>query len=214
MIISLKIQCQQLTRLCRLNVQDLFISDTSSWPSSISTGLGPMEPDQALKKKAGDEQDTLPRQSLECLEYLKNVQRFQLKMIAKRVNGYFNILPASKLFTIFIQMNKFCKYALSELLRLKLGDCPIEKRLVPMVDYLDRHRMALQKYVYPDCFSAIMKFMWECLLQASQIEYTRAPLCDHTYHAGHNTGGYNNNVVQWIAVILQHEIQNIKPKFT
>ena len=62
-------------------------------------------------------------------------------------------------------MNKFCKIALSELLGLKLSNCSIEKRLVPVVDYLDRHRVALRKYVYPECFSAIMGHVWECLLQ-------------------------------------------------
>lgn len=62
-------------------------------------------------------------------------------------------------------MNKFCKIALSELLGLKLINCQIENRLFPVVDYLERHRVALQKYVYPDCFSAIMEHVWENLLQ-------------------------------------------------
>ena len=62
-------------------------------------------------------------------------------------------------------MNKFCKMALSELLGLKLGDCLIGKRLFPVVDYLERHRVALQKYIYPECFCAIMEHVWERLLQ-------------------------------------------------
>ena len=70
-------------------------------------------------------------------------------------------------------MNKFCKVALSELLGLRLADCPIEKRLEPLMDYLERHRVALQKYVYPDCFSAIMEHVWECLLQVSESDQVR-----------------------------------------
>lgn len=61
-------------------------------------------------------------------------------------------------------MNKFCKMALFELLGLRL-ECSIEKRLFPVVDYLERHRVALKKYVYPECFCAIMEHVWECLLQ-------------------------------------------------
>lgn len=67
-------------------------------------------------------------------------------------------------------MNKFCKVALSELLGLRLSDdYSIDKRLFPLVDYLGRHRVALQKYVYPECFTAIMEHVWECLLQVCRI---------------------------------------------
>ena len=62
-------------------------------------------------------------------------------------------------------MNNFCKIALSELLSLKLHNCGIEKRLFPVVDYLERHRRALRKYIYPECFRDIMEHIWECLLQ-------------------------------------------------
>lgn len=62
-------------------------------------------------------------------------------------------------------MNNFCKIALCELLSLKLSDCAIEKRLFPVVDYLERHRRALHKYIYPECFKDIMEHVWECLLQ-------------------------------------------------
>ena len=64
-------------------------------------------------------------------------------------------------------MNKFFKPALSLLLELKLGECSIEKRLCPLVTFLSRHRHALQKYIYPDCFSRIMQFLWEYILQVS-----------------------------------------------
>lgn len=82
-----------------------------SWPSSVSTGLGPMEPDaqQSLdgrshladstvggagtggnisgkKAETVDDKDMPPRQSLECLEYLKRIQDFQVRMIAIRVS--------------------------------------------------------------------------------------------------------------------------------
>ena len=67
-------------------------------------------------------------------------------------------------------MNKFCKRALSELLGLKLGSCPIEKRLKPVVDYLDRHRVALHKYVYPECYKQIMENLWDYLLQVRSGE--------------------------------------------
>lgn len=72
-------------------------------------------------------------------------------------------------------MNKFCKMALSELLGLKLNDCAIDKRLFPVVDYLERHRVALQKYVYPDCFSAIMEHVWEGLLQVNILFWCMLP---------------------------------------
>ena len=67
-------------------------------------------------------------------------------------------------------MNKFCKVALGELLGLRLGECAIEKRLFPVVDYLERHRLALQKYVYRLGFCAIMEHVWEGLLQVGLIE--------------------------------------------
>lgn len=63
------------------------------------------------------------------------------------------------------QMNKFFKPALSLLLELKLGDCSIEKRLYPLITFLARHRSALQKYIYPECFSTVMQYMWSCILQ-------------------------------------------------
>lgn len=75
--------------------------------------------------------------------------------------------------------------ALSELLGLKLSDCLIEKRLFPVVDYLQRHRVALQKYVYPDCFCAIMEHVWESLLQvrtggwASWRAWVAISACDY-----------------------------------
>ncbi len=82
-------------------------------------------------------------------------------------------------------MNKFCKMALSELLGLKLSDCSIEKRLVPVVDYLERHRVALRKYIYPDCFSAIMEHVWECLLQVCTCMFLSPRLFCSARHAMH-----------------------------
>lgn len=132
-----------------------------------------MEPDHwesrhtANKKAADDAPDSPPIQSLECLEYLRKVQQFQVKMIAIRVrmSAHVTCRETCMLMYSCLQMNKFCRVALYELLGLRLNDCPIEKRLQPVVDYLDRHRVALQKYVYPECFSAIMENVWECLLQ-------------------------------------------------
>jgi len=63
------------------------------------------------------------------------------------------------------QMNKFFKPALSLLLELKLGECSIEKRLYPLTTFLTRHRSALQKYIYPECFATTMKFMLDYILQ-------------------------------------------------
>ncbi len=61
-----------------------------SWPSSISTGLGPMEPDQATnnhyERKKAEPEDSPPKQSLECLQYLKQVQGHQVRMLAIRVS--------------------------------------------------------------------------------------------------------------------------------
>jgi hypothetical protein len=74
-------------------------------------------------------------------------------------------------------MNQFCKVALDELLGLKLSNCLIEKRLFPVVDYLQRHRVALQKYVYPDCFCAIMEHVWESLLQVSLTVWCAGCMC-------------------------------------
>ena len=73
-------------------------------------------------------------------------------------------------------MNKFCKMALFELLGLRL-ECSIEKRLFPVVDYLKRHRVALKKYVYPECFCAIMENVWECLLQVSVCVFVYVRVC-------------------------------------
>ncbi len=70
-------------------------------------------------------------------------------------------------FILCPQMNKFFKPALSLLLDLRLAACRIEKRLNPLVTFLDRHRTALRKYVYPECFDTIMKYLWECIVQVS-----------------------------------------------
>ncbi len=86
----------------------IFHADVTSWPSSVSTGLGPMEPDgqhshhaagacggggvasagaNGKKAAVSEDKDTPPRQSLECLEYLKRMQEFQVRMIAIRVSS-------------------------------------------------------------------------------------------------------------------------------
>jgi len=52
-----------------------------------------MEPDQASKSpdhsdtKQDQSNDSPPKKSLDCLHYLKDVQSYQLKMIAIRVSG-------------------------------------------------------------------------------------------------------------------------------
>ena len=66
---------------------------------------------------------------------------------------------------VCFQMNKFFKPALSLLLELKLEDCSIQKRLCPLITFLARHRSALQKYIYPECFSTVMQHMWGYILQ-------------------------------------------------
>ena len=63
------------------------------------------------------------------------------------------------------QMNKFFKPALSLLLELRLGDCSIDKRLRPLVTFLGRHRTALKRYIYPECFSKIILLLWKHILQ-------------------------------------------------
>ena len=74
----------------------------NSQPSSVSTGLGPMEPDDRTSRHRGNASgaggggggggkkvlDDVPGLSLECLEYLKTVQKFQVKMIALRVRKW------------------------------------------------------------------------------------------------------------------------------
>jgi hypothetical protein len=67
-------------------------------------------------------------------------------------------------------MNKFFRPALSLLLDLKLGECSIEKRLYPLITFLARHRSALQKYIYPECFNTTMEFMWDCIIQDLEEE--------------------------------------------
>ena len=67
-------------------------------------------------------------------------------------------------------MNKFFKPALSLLLELKLEECSIEKRLYPLTTFLTRHRSALQKYIYPECFATTMKYMWDYILQVGMID--------------------------------------------
>lgn len=62
-------------------------------------------------------------------------------------------------------MNKFFKPALSLLLELRLGESGIERRLHPLITFLTRHRSALQKYVYPECFHTLMNYLWGFILQ-------------------------------------------------
>ena len=62
-------------------------------------------------------------------------------------------------------MNKFFKPALSLLLELKLGECGIERRLHPLITFLTRHRSALQKYIYPECFHTLMNYLWNYIVQ-------------------------------------------------
>lgn len=66
-------------------------------------------------------------------------------------------------------MNTFFKPALSLLLELNLGDTGIERRLHPLVTFLTRHRAALRKYIYPECFTTLMNYLWSYILQVSRM---------------------------------------------
>lgn len=66
-------------------------------------------------------------------------------------------------------MNNFFKPALSLLLELKLVDYPLDKRLLPLVTFLERHRLALAKYLYPATFIVTMELLWGCILQVSKL---------------------------------------------
>ena len=66
-------------------------------------------------------------------------------------------------------MNNFFGPALSLLMDLKLRDCSIEKRLRPLMTFLKRHRTALQKYIYKECFDTIMEYLWEYILKVSSV---------------------------------------------
>ena len=65
-------------------------------------------------------------------------------------------------------MNTFFKPALSLLLELNLGDTGIERRLHPLITFLTRHRAALRKYIYPECFATLMNYLWSYILQVSR----------------------------------------------
>ena len=67
-----------------------------------------------------------------------------------------------------VQMNTFFKPALSLLLELNLGDTGIERRLHPLITFLTRHRAALRKYIYPECFATLMNYLWSYILQVSR----------------------------------------------
>ena len=76
-------------------------------------------------------------------------------------------------------MNKFFKPALSLLLDLKLIDYPIDKRLLPLLTFLERHRLALKKYLYPECFNVAMEYLWGYILQVSWSQPLCLLSCDH-----------------------------------
>ena len=65
-------------------------------------------------------------------------------------------------------MNTFFKPALSLLLELNLGDTGIERRLHPLITFLTRHRAALRKYIYTECFAMLMNYLWSYILQVSR----------------------------------------------
>ncbi|CAI8010058.1 hypothetical protein GBAR_LOCUS6673 [Geodia barretti] len=69
-----------------------------------------------------------------------------------------------------VQMNTFFKPALSLLLELNLGDTGIERRLHPLITFLTRHRAALRKYIYPECFATLMNYLWSYILQDLEEE--------------------------------------------
>lgn len=138
--------------------------ELSSIPSTISLGMGPMEPDEARKKEELPDVGFKSKESQQLLEYLQTIQKHQLKLLCLR-------------------MNMFFKPALSLLLELKLIDYPIDKRLLPLLTFLERHRLALQKYLYPACFSVTMEYLWEYILQdleaeAVQLRTKKRPVTD------------------------------------
>ena len=126
-------------------------------------------------------------ESHQLMEYLKNVQQCQLKMICVRVSyvenvtqppflqlNYYKQVYRALLLACFLihfvqQMNRFFKPALSLLLELKLGNCPISRRLEPLATFLSRHCTALKRYLYPSCFAQLMKFLWTYILEVSPI---------------------------------------------
>ena len=69
-------------------------------------------------------------------------------------------------------MNRFFKPALTLLLELKLGDCPISRRLDPIVTFLTRHCKALKQHLYPECFQILIQILWKLILQVFVY-------CDH-----------------------------------
>ena len=71
--------------------------------------------------------------------------------------------------SIICQLNKFFKPALSLLLELKLVNYPLDKRLLPLITFLERHRLALKKYLYPASFNTTMELLWECILQVGTV---------------------------------------------
>ena len=66
---------------------------------------------------------------------------------------------------VYFQMNRFFKPALSLLLDLKLGGCPIDRRLDPLTTFLSRHFTALKKYLYPKCYQQLVDFLWGYILE-------------------------------------------------
>jgi hypothetical protein len=87
-------------------------------------------------------------ESQQLMEYLSNARRFQLEMVCSRINRFF-------------------RPALSFLLKLKLKQCPIERRLDPIVTFLHRHITALRSHLYPQCFDMLLELLWKSILKVS-----------------------------------------------
>ena len=127
-----------------------------------------MEPDGRRKKKELPDVGFKSKESLQVVEYLQSTQKCQLRLLCLRVSPCVVDSHTCDVTTVLpVQMNKFFKPALSLLLDLKLIDYPIDKRLLPLLTFLERHRLALQKYLYPECFSVAMEYLWGYILQVS-----------------------------------------------
>ncbi len=80
-------------------------------------------------------------------------------------------------------MNRFFKPALSLLLDLKLGNCPIDRRLDPLKTFLTRHCTALKKYLYPECFNKLVNCLWCYILEVCR-SHAHFDVCSHTHFDG------------------------------
>ncbi|XP_019857507.1 PREDICTED: uncharacterized protein LOC109585810 isoform X2 [Amphimedon queenslandica] len=123
---------------------ELLPQDNGSDNTSGSIGLTPV-----MQRRSETGFNSTEAQQL--IEYLEKALKHQLQMMCLR-------------------MNKFFKPALTLLLDLKLGDCPINRRLNSLVEFLTRHMRALSKHLYPKCYSSLIDLLWQTILQDIEEE--------------------------------------------